>query len=121
MVEDTHTSYWRGFGGDSDGSFMEFVKGKLDALHYFRLPEGSAARARLADEDVAFARRTKSVAVFESVVVFETWSTEATASHFAPTIRGSVFTPGVGQRADSRVGIGRGLVTEDVSDVRFLS
>ncbi|KAH8065837.1 hypothetical protein JL722_221 [Aureococcus anophagefferens] len=71
VVEDCHTSYWPSFGGDGPRSFMEFVKRKMDALHYFHLPVASDARARLSAEDVAFARETKAISVFESVVVFE--------------------------------------------------
>ena len=109
VVEDCHTSYWPSFGGDGPRSFMEFVKRKMDALHYFHLPVASDARARLSAEDVAFARETKAISVFESVVVFEKREAAISPTDLAPVIRGSVFTPGVGQRADSTAGIGYAL------------
>jgi hypothetical protein len=35
IVEDTHTSYWPGFGGGykASGSFIEFAKGMIDRMH----------------------------------------------------------------------------------------
>ena len=65
MVEDTHTCYWDAFGGGlkREGSFMEFVKQKLDeinAVHTVGLLPISE-----------FTRSTDHIACYDSVVVFE--------------------------------------------------
>ena len=109
VVEDCHTSYWPSFGGDGYGgatSFVDYAKHKIDALHYFRMPRTGAAIRRLSEADVAFAAATKAISVFESVVVFEKHAAPITAVDLAPAVRGSVFTPGVGQRGDGTHGIG---------------
>jgi len=65
MVEDVHTSYWSNFGGGlkKEGSFMEFVKDKLDELN--------AAHTKGVIPISKFTQTTDSVVCYDSVVVFE--------------------------------------------------
>jgi cephalosporin hydroxylase len=65
MVEDTHTSYLPAYQGGlrEPGSFMEFVKGKLDELN--ALYTGDALPVS------AFTKSTACVACYDSIVVFE--------------------------------------------------
>lgn len=65
VVEDTHTCYWPEFGGGvrASGSFMEFVKDRLDALN--------AVHTRGAIAVSAFTASTDCIACYDSVVVFE--------------------------------------------------
>lgn len=65
LVEDTHTCYWPEYGGGvcRDGSFMEFVKGKLDELN--------ASHTRDALPVSEFTRSTNFIACYDSVVAFE--------------------------------------------------
>lgn len=64
-VEDTHTCYWPEFGGGlkQDGSFMEFVKDRLDELNAFH------SRGKIAISD--FTKSTNAVVCYDSIVVFE--------------------------------------------------
>lgn len=65
MVEDTHTCYWSQYGGGvrREGSFMEFVKFKLDELN--------AVHARGDIPITKFTKSTDSITCYDSVVVFE--------------------------------------------------
>lgn len=65
IVEDTHTCYWKRYGGGlgREGSFMEFVKHKLDEINAVH------ARGQLPVSD--FTRSTQSISCYDSVVVFE--------------------------------------------------
>ena len=65
MVEDTHTSYWDEYGGGlrREGSFMEFVKHKLDEIN--------AVHAKDVLPITAFTLTTDCIACYDSVVVFE--------------------------------------------------
>lgn len=65
LVEDTHTCYWPKYGGGlrQPGSFMEFVKGKLDDLN--------AVHTQGALPVSPFTRSTDFIACYDSVVVFE--------------------------------------------------
>lgn len=65
MVEDTHTCYWGEYGGGvgREGSFMEFVKHKLDEIN--------AVHSRGIIPIGEFARSTDSISIYDSVVVFE--------------------------------------------------
>ena len=67
IVEDTHTSYWREFGGGlrQRGSFMEFAKHLVDELNawHTRDPHSFAPGA--------FTRGTRSMHFYDSVVVIE--------------------------------------------------
>jgi len=65
MVEDTCTSYRDEFGGGvgRDGSFMEFVKQKLDEIN--------AAHTRGVLPVMDFARFTDCIACYNNIVVFE--------------------------------------------------
>ncbi|WP_081709632.1 glycosyltransferase [Mesorhizobium erdmanii] len=65
LVEDTHTSYWDDYGGGlrKPGSFMEFVKRKLDEIN--------AHHARGTLSATAFTNSTDSICVYDSIVVFE--------------------------------------------------
>jgi hypothetical protein len=64
-VEDTHTCYWPNYNGGvgRDGSFMEFVKTKLDEIN--------AAHSLGEIPISSFTRGTDSIACYDSVVVFE--------------------------------------------------
>lgn len=64
-VEDTHTCYWSEFGGGykRDGSFMEFMKDKVDELN--------AVHTRDAIPTSNFTKTTDYIAIYDSVVVFE--------------------------------------------------
>ncbi len=65
IVEDTHTCYMGEYGGGlrRDGSFMEFVKGKLDEIN--------AVHTLGAVPVSTFTRSTDSVTCYDSVVAFE--------------------------------------------------
>jgi hypothetical protein len=78
MVEDTHTNYWPDWGGHpgAPGSFMEFVKERMDDLNAFH--------ARGAIPVTQFTSTTSSISVYDSVVVFEkapqSWRTSVQTS-----------------------------------------
>ena len=65
LVEDTHTCYWKEYGGGikREGSFMEFVKNKLDEIN------AAHTRNKLPMSD--FTRSTDCIACYDSIVVFE--------------------------------------------------
>ena len=65
LVEDTHTCYWKEYGGGvrREGSFMEFVKNKLDEIN--------AVHTRGTLPVSEFARSTDCIACYDSIVVFE--------------------------------------------------
>ena len=65
VVEDTHTCYWPEYDGglSREGSFMEFVKAKLDDIN--------AVHTRGALPTSAFTRSTDSITIYDSIVVFE--------------------------------------------------
>ena len=65
MVEDTHTCYWNEYGGGlgREGSFMEFVKNKLDEIN--------AIHAKDVQPVTPFTLCTDYIACYDSVVVFE--------------------------------------------------
>jgi hypothetical protein len=65
MVEDTHTCYWPEFQGGvkQSGSFMEFVKGKLDEIN--------AVHTRGVIPISNFTKSSDYIACYDSVVVFE--------------------------------------------------
>ena len=65
IVEDTHTCYWKEYGGGlrHEGSFMEFVKHKLDEIN--------AVHTREALSVSDFSRSTDCIACYDSIVVFE--------------------------------------------------
>ena len=65
MVEDTHTCYWPAYGGGlkQPGSFMEFVKDRLDDIN--AVFTGGALPIS------AFTRTTDCISCYDSVVVFE--------------------------------------------------
>lgn len=69
IIEDLHTAYWEEFGGglNSLGSFIEFSKGVIDAMHlpYIR---GEVAFDSFIKE-VAYATRTITIA--DSIIVYE--------------------------------------------------
>ena len=67
VCEDTHTSYWRKFGGGwrRRGTFIEYAKGLIDSLHAWY------ANGWRANRDEAFARMTLGVYFYDSIVVFE--------------------------------------------------
>jgi hypothetical protein len=66
IVEDTHTSYWPGFGGGghkAPGSFIEFAKDLIDKMHSW-----------YTEDDIGFplhqfAREIGSVQFYDSLVV----------------------------------------------------
>jgi len=65
MVEDTHTCYWPEYEGGlkQPGSFMEFVKDRLDDIN--------AAHSRDALPVSSFTRTTDAICCYDSIVVFE--------------------------------------------------
>lgn len=65
IVEDTHTCYWDEYGGGlgREGSFMEFVKQKLDEIN--------ATHTKEALPVTEFTRSTDYIACYDSVVAFE--------------------------------------------------
>ena len=65
MVEDTHTCYWPKYGAGvkKAGSFMEYVKDRLDDINAFH--------AKGALPITGFTRTTESITTYDSVVVFE--------------------------------------------------
>ncbi|MBP0464533.1 class I SAM-dependent methyltransferase [Roseomonas sp. PWR1] len=65
LLEDLHTCYWPEYGGGlrAAGSFMEFVKDKLDELN--------AAHARGAVAITDFTAATQAICVYDSIVAFE--------------------------------------------------
>lgn len=65
IVEDTHTCYWDEYEGGlkRSGSFMEFVKDRLDDIN--------AVHARGALSVSSFTRSTDAICCYDSVVVFE--------------------------------------------------
>jgi len=65
MVEDTHTCYWNEYDGGlkKNGSFMEFVKHKLDEIN--------AVHTRQALPITNFTLSTDCIACYDSIVVFE--------------------------------------------------
>ena len=71
LVEDMHTSYWKGFGGGyrRPGTFMEYAKGLTDQLNAWHSREDGFA----VDE---FTRTTKSMHFYDSIVVFEKGAVE---------------------------------------------
>ena len=65
IVEDTHTCYWDEYEGGlkRDGSFMEFVKDRLDEIN--------AVHTRDALPVTTFTQSTDAICIYDSVVVFE--------------------------------------------------
>ena len=66
ICEDVHSSYWKHAGGGwrRSGTFIEHVKGKIDALHGWYVEEDG-------DPDETFARSTGGLHVYDSMVVIE--------------------------------------------------
>ena len=67
ICEDTRTSYWAEFDGGyrKPGTFIEYAKGLVDRLHPWYV-EGEAV-----SHDESFARMTRGIFVYDSMVVFE--------------------------------------------------
>jgi hypothetical protein len=65
IVEDTHTCYWQEWDGGykREGTFMEFVKDRLDDIN--------ALHAKGAFPVTDFTRSTHSISVYDSIVAFE--------------------------------------------------
>jgi hypothetical protein len=66
LTEDTHTSYWEGYGGGfrRPGTFMQFAKNKVDQLNAWH-----SRTEELQVDD--FTRSTDSIHFYDSIVVFE--------------------------------------------------
>jgi len=66
LVEDLQCSYWAAYGGGlrKEGSFIEFVKSRLDELHAAHIRDASMAPTK-------FTASTACIAVYDSIVVFE--------------------------------------------------
>lgn len=66
LIEDLHTSYWPEYGGGyrNPGTFIEYAKDRIDGLNAWHSKD-----ADLVVDD--FARTTRSMHVYGSVVVFE--------------------------------------------------
>jgi len=67
MVEDLHTSYWEYYGGGyrRPGTFIEYAKGLIDELNAWH--SSGPADFKVTD----YTRTTRSMHVYDSVVVFE--------------------------------------------------
>jgi len=67
LCEDTHTSYWKGFGGGYKrrGTFIEYSKNWIDELHAWH----SEQPGKLAVSD--FTRSAHSLHFYDSIVVIE--------------------------------------------------
>jgi len=67
FVEDTHTSYWREYGGGlrAQFTFMQFAKHLVDELNAWH------SRDRQSFAPSAFTRATRSIHFYDSVVVIE--------------------------------------------------
>ena len=65
LVEDTHTCYWQEYEGGlkRPGSFMEFVKDRLDEIN--------AVHTREALPVSSFTRSTDAICCYDSIVAFE--------------------------------------------------
>jgi hypothetical protein len=68
ICEDTHTSYWSSFGGGyrKPGTFIEYVKGKIDELNAFHNSEISSQLQR-----TSFTHSAYSMHFYDSIVVIE--------------------------------------------------
>lgn len=66
LCEDTQTSYWRNYGGGlrRRGSYIEYAKGLVDALHAWH---SKSARLKVSD----FTRSVHGVHFYDGVVVIE--------------------------------------------------
>jgi hypothetical protein len=64
VCEDTHTSYWPPYGGGlrAPGSFLEYMKGKVDELHGWHQWEKGITD---------FTRTARNVCFYDSMVVIE--------------------------------------------------
>jgi hypothetical protein len=79
IVEDTHTSYWPEYQDRPTGTFIDYAKDKVDALHEWHRqpPEDRRLYAvppaeRLRPVEVSqFCAQTRSVHFYDSIVVFE--------------------------------------------------
>lgn len=67
LVEDTHTSYWRKFGGGlcNPNTFMEFSKRKIDELNAWHSRDTESL------VPTAFTRTARSMHFYDSIVVVE--------------------------------------------------
>lgn len=76
LVEDLHTSYWSEFGGgyQSDKSFIEFCKNKIDELN--------ADWSRNALTPTEFTKSTLGISFYDSVCVFEKGRTTKKDAYF---------------------------------------
>jgi cephalosporin hydroxylase len=65
IAEDTHTSYWKDYGGGfgKEDTFIEYAKKKIDELHLTQ---------RGPDIEISkFAKTTNNINFYDSIVVFE--------------------------------------------------
>jgi hypothetical protein len=75
LCEDTHTSYWRKFGGGyrRRGSFIEYSKNWIDGLNAWHTEQPGKLSAG------EFTRSARSVTYYDSVVVIEKQATAMSA------------------------------------------
>ena len=68
ICEDTHTSYWPTFGGGfrKPGTFIEYVKEKIDEINAYHNKQGTDGL-----EITDFTRSAKSMHFYDSMVVIE--------------------------------------------------
>jgi len=78
VVEDTHTSYWAQFQDRPAGTFIDYAKDKVDALHEWhrqleskRLYEIPPAERTKPVPVSQFCAETRAVHFYDSMVVFE--------------------------------------------------
>lgn len=89
LCEDTHTSYWRLYGGGykKKGTFIEYAKSKVDSLNAYH-----SRSKRLAVSD--FTRSADSIHFYDSIVVIEKQKHE-TAPCYRITGAEQIETPGL--------------------------
>ena len=75
VVEDTHTSYWAKYGRPNAPTFLDFAKNRIDLLHeYFTragTPDAFGPPSPRYPDVSRFRRETRSMEVFDSMVVFK--------------------------------------------------
>lgn len=78
IVEDTHTSYWPEYQDRAEGTFIDYAKDKVDALHEWHRKHENRRFYMVPPEDrtetievSAFCAQTRGVHFYDSMVVFE--------------------------------------------------
>lgn len=66
VIEDTHTSYWKEFGGglNSRNSFIQFSKNLVDQIHWFHIPKKKKLNFK-------YSRSILSIHFYDSMIVIQ--------------------------------------------------